>query len=44
MKIIATQGPISRIKLSEITQLSKMTITNLVNEYISEGIVFERGH
>lgn len=43
MKIIATQGPISRMKLSELTQLSKMTITNLVNEFISDGIVFERG-
>lgn len=43
LKIIATQGPISRIKLSELTQLSKMTISNLVSEYIAEGIVFERG-
>lgn len=43
MKIIATQGPISRIRLSEVTQLSKMTITNLVNEFINDGIVFESG-
>lgn len=43
LKIIATQGPISRIRLSELTQLSKMTISNLVSEYMAEGIVFERG-
>lgn len=43
LKIIATQGPISRVRLSKLTQLSKMTISNLVSEYIAEGVVFEKG-
>ena len=43
LKIIATQGPISRVKLSEITHLTKMTISNLVNEYINDGIIYEKG-
>ena len=43
LKMIATQGPISRIRLSEKTGLSKMTVTALVNEYIEKGIVYECG-
>ncbi|MBC8569706.1 ROK family transcriptional regulator [Zongyangia hominis] len=43
LKMIATQGPISRISLSEKTGLSKMTVTALVNEYIEKGIVYECG-
>ena len=43
VKLIAIQGPISRIRMSEITGLSKMTITNLVGEFIRDGIVSEHG-
>ena len=41
LKIISTQGPISRIDLSKTTGLSKMAITNIVNELIENGIVKE---
>jgi predicted NBD/HSP70 family sugar kinase len=43
LKAIATQGPLSRIELSHMTGLSKMTITSLINEYISNGILRECG-
>lgn len=43
LKAIATQGPVSRIALSRETDLSKMTITSLISEYISKGIVRECG-
>lgn len=43
LKTIVTQGPISRVALSETTGLSKMTITAQINEYIQDGIVYECG-
>lgn len=39
LKIVSTQGPISRLRLSEITGLSKMTISNIVMDYIKDGIM-----
>lgn len=43
LKTIATCGPISRIELSKKTQLSKMTITSLIADFLEEGIVRECG-
>ncbi len=43
LKTIVTCGPISRVRLSEITQLSKMTITTLINEFLQQEIVRECG-
>ncbi len=43
LKTIVTQGPISRIELSKQTGLSKMTVTSLIGEYITKGIVRECG-
>lgn len=39
LKIVSTQGPISRLRLSEITGLSKMTISNIVIDYIKDGVM-----
>ncbi len=43
LKQIATQGPVSRIELTKRTALSKMTVTAIVNEFISKGVVHECG-
>lgn len=39
LKTVSTQGPISRLRLSEITGLSKMTISNIVMDYIKDGVM-----
>ncbi|TAH68303.1 MAG: ROK family protein [Anaerolineaceae bacterium] len=43
LKSIVTQGPMSRVKLSKLLGLSKMTITGIVNEYLAKGILQECG-
>lgn len=43
LKNIIIHEPISRIELSHLTGLSKMTVTGLVKEYLDEGIVRECG-
>lgn len=43
LKTVTTRGPISRIKLSKETRLSKMTITTLIADFIKDGIVRECG-
>ena len=45
LKIVTMQGPVSRLDLHRITELSKMTISNLVSEYIEDGImrIYESG-
>jgi hypothetical protein len=43
LRAISIYGPCSRTQLCEYTQLSKMTITNLVNEYIAQGVAEESG-
>lgn len=43
LKAISTRGPLSRIALSRDINLSKMTITSLIGEYIERGIVRECG-
>jgi len=43
LKQIVTQGPVSRIELTKRTDLSKMTVTAIVNEFISKGVVRECG-
>lgn len=40
-KLIILNQPISRVELAKITGLTKMTVTNIVGELISEGIVKE---
>lgn len=39
LKLVTIQGPISRLQLQQITELSKMTISNLVREYIDQGVI-----
>lgn len=41
LKLISTQSPISRIDISKQTQLSKMSVTNIVNDLIEKNIVVE---
>lgn len=41
LKAILTGAPISRTELCQITGLSKMSITNVVNELMADGIVKE---
>lgn len=43
LKNIIIHEPISRIELSRLTGLSKMTITGLVKEYMEAGVVRECG-
>ncbi len=43
LKNIIINEPISRIELSHLTGLSKMTITGLIKEYMEAGIVRECG-
>ena len=43
IKALATKGSMSRIELSKMSGLSKMTITAIVNEYIEQGIIRECG-
>lgn len=43
LKNILIHEPISRIELSRLTGLSKMTVTGLIKEYIEAGIVRESG-
>lgn len=42
LKQIIMSGEISRIALSKYTGLTKMTVTNLVNELCSEGFICEK--
>ena len=37
------EGPVSRIRLSKLTGLTKMAVTNIINELLEEGIVQEVG-
>ena len=41
IRLIATKAAITRVDLAKLTGLTKMTITNLVNEWISDGILKE---
>jgi predicted NBD/HSP70 family sugar kinase len=43
LRAVSIYGPLSRAQLCDYTQLSKMTITNLVNEYIRQGVMEESG-
>lgn len=38
-ELLIRKAPISRIELSKITGLSKMTVTNIINELTDEGII-----
>lgn len=41
LKLICTSSGISRIEISKLTGLSKMSITNIVSELINEGYVID---
>jgi len=41
LKLISTKSPISRIELSKLTELSKMSVTNIVNELLEKHMVIE---
>jgi predicted NBD/HSP70 family sugar kinase len=41
LKLICTGNDISRVDISRLTGLSRMSITNIVNELIEEGFVLE---
>lgn len=43
LKMIALNAPVSRVSLSQMSGLSKMSLTNIINEFIDEGIVVETG-
>lgn len=42
LKMLLLYSPISRIELAKRTGLSKMTLTNIMNEFLEEGLVEER--
>src|SRR5690625_3921947 len=42
MRIIFTEGPISRVELAEKTGLTQQTITNIVKRLLSEELVLEQ--
>lgn len=41
MRLIFTEGPISRVKLADITGLTQQTITNIVKRLLNEKLVLE---
>lgn len=43
LKMIAQKAPISRIELSKLTGLSKMSLTNIISEFKEEKLVEETG-
>lgn len=43
LKRLIMHGPSSRIELSHTLSMSKMSVTNYVNELIAEGVIFETG-
>ena len=43
IELLLKKAPISRIELSKITGLSKMTVTNIINELSEDGIIAEVG-
>ncbi len=43
LKMLALNAPISRVALSVMSGLSKMSLTNIISEFIDDGIVVETG-
>ena len=43
LKTIYFNGPIERLEISKITELSASTVTNVVNDLLAEGVVRESG-
>ncbi len=43
LKMLALSAPISRIELSTLSGLSKMSLTNIISEFKEEGLVVETG-
>ena len=43
LKILALNSPVSRIELSRITGLSKMSLTNIISEFNELGFIKEKG-
>lgn len=44
IKIMLTEGPVSRVELVKKTRLRKATITNIINEFLEMGIIREEGY
>ena len=42
LKLICTNSPFSRSQLAKTTNLAKMTLSNIVSEVISSGIIIEQ--
>ncbi len=43
LKLLATKAPISRVELSVLSGLSKMSLTNIICEFKQEGLITEVG-
>lgn len=43
LKMLALNAPVSRIELSKITGLTKMSLTNIISEFMDKGYVKEIG-
>ena len=42
LRLIYTEGPISRVELSEKTRLTQQTITNIVNRLLQDDLLLEQ--
>lgn len=43
LEYLMRKAPVSRIELSKMSGLSKMSVTNIINELLDEGLLFEAG-
>ena len=43
LKLLAVKAPISRVELSALSGLSKMSLTNIISEFKQEGLITEVG-
>ncbi|MBQ9330078.1 MAG: ROK family transcriptional regulator [Oscillibacter sp.] len=42
LKLLAADGPLTRVELARRTQLSKMSVSNIIAEFLDQGIAEER--
>ena len=43
LRILVKEGVLTRVELSRMTGLKQATITNIINEFLASGIVYETG-
>ena len=43
LRTVYSRGPISRLQVSKLTELSPATVSNVIGELMSEGIIIESG-